>query len=64
MTLYGVVFTATASHVEEVEADSPEEAHETARSQIYVGLCHECAHKVDLGDFDADEDDPGSVFKL
>jgi hypothetical protein len=64
MPRYGVMFTATASHVEKVEADSPEDARERAREQAYVTLCHECAHKVDLGDFEDDEDDEGGAFLL
>lgn len=64
MTLYGVMFTATASRLEKVEADSPEEAREKARAGVYVSLCHQCAHEVELGDFEDDEDDPESVFKL
>jgi hypothetical protein len=30
--------------------------------QVYVSLCHECAHHVDLGDFEDDPDDPEGVF--
>jgi hypothetical protein len=58
------MFTTTASHVEEVEADSPEEARDKAREQAYVSLCHQCAHHLDLGDFEDDEDDEGGVFLL
>ncbi|EFC80166.1 hypothetical protein [Parafrankia sp. EUN1f] len=64
MPRYGVVFTTTASALVKVEADSPEEAREKAPAELDTGLCHHCARRIELGDFEYDEDDADAVIEL
>lgn len=64
MPRYGVLFTTSASSVVEVDADSPEAAREKARKEVGVTLCHQCAHELNLGDFEDDEDDPETVWQV
>lgn len=47
---YTVALTSGATTVIDVEADTPEEAREKACEEAYVGLCHQCAHDVTVGD--------------
>jgi hypothetical protein len=46
---YTVHFTTVASTTVQVEADDPDEAIDRAYNEVYVSLCHQCAHEMDLG---------------
>lgn len=58
MADHHIPFVATASTVVAIPntGQSRNEAIEEAYSEVYVSLCHECARKVDLGDFEAEDD--------
>jgi hypothetical protein len=52
MAKYSVPLTTWANTAVTVETDEtdPEIIAEIAESEVYTGLCHQCASKVDLGD--------------
>ena len=52
MNKYHVALIYSASTGLDVESDSPEEAAESAYNskESSVRLCHQCSHKIDLGD--------------
>ena len=52
MDEYLVTIVMGASQVIAVEAESVDEAIETAYGAAEYGLCHHCAKKFDLGDID------------
>jgi hypothetical protein len=62
MPKYAVLYTGSASHTVEVEADTPEQARELSWDLVDTNLCHHCASKVDLGDFEDDERDEPEVI--
>ena len=49
MPSYTVYFTTVGSTHVKVEASDPEEALDKAYDEVYVYLCHQCAHELDLG---------------
>ena len=60
MPKYRVYVTATASSSLVVEAASKEEAEEKAyQSEDFPtgSLCHQCAHHMDLGEFEVGNDE-------
>jgi hypothetical protein len=55
MSTYRIFFNQGASTSVEVEADDFEAAIEAAYDHLPVGLCHQCAHLIDLsGDWEED----------
>ena len=58
MTAYTVHLVTGASTAVDVDIDGefdPEAIVAAAHDQVYINLCHECVHKVTLGDFDESE---------
>lgn len=47
---YKVYLNGHASASVEVEADDIDEAREKAENEVYVSLCHQCAHEVEVSD--------------
>ncbi len=52
MNTYRVYFATEASSVVTVEAEDRDDAIDKAYERHYVSLCHQCAHEVELGDFE------------
>ena len=52
MTKYYVTIAYSASKSVGVEANSPQEAANKAyeMDDVYVSFCHQCSHKIDIGD--------------
>lgn len=44
MALFTVITLDTMTHVQEIEADTWQEAEQIAEEYGVPGLCHECAH--------------------
>ncbi len=52
MPRYRVMFETSATTTVDVDATDEAAAVTAAEEEVYVGLCHQCAHSGELGDFE------------